>query len=91
MMGILKDQSRIRKVTLCKVHHSDASFESVIDFIDRASYLKEIDVSWSGVRPPLMLKLMEQLRYNSTLSHICIAYNQLLVEQPESLTEEEIA
>ena len=55
---------RVKKLTLSKVQHTDSSFESVINFIDASSYIKDVDLSWSSVRPQLMLKLLKLIETN---------------------------
>ena len=52
--------------------------------------LKELDLSWSGVRPPLMLKLLQVIQHNRFLTHLSLANNILLEEQKTELTAQQI-
>lgn len=57
--ALIESKSEIKKFTLVDVHHSDRSFEKVTLFVQEALLLKELDLSWSSVRPQSMLKLLK--------------------------------
>jgi len=84
-------RSRVRKLSLVKLQHTDRSFDSVVSYMQRNPHLKEIDLSWSSVRPALMLRLLKEISQNSTLVSLSLAYNRLLEEQATTLTEEQEA
>ena len=81
-------KSRVKKLALVNLQHSERSFDSVIEFVNRSSYLKELDLSWSNVRPVIMLRLLKEISENSSLVSLNLAFNKLLEEQPEKLTAE---
>ena len=81
--------SRVKKLALVNLQHSEKSFEKLAIVVKQSIYLRELDISWSNVRPPLMLKLLKELSENSTLESLSLAYNQLLEEQPINLLLEQ--
>ena len=87
-MGLMLGKSRVKKLALVNLQHSERSFDSVIEFVHRSSYLKELDLSWSNVRPVIMLRLLKEISENSSLVSLNLAFNKLLEEQPEKLTAE---
>lgn len=86
MDGLIDNHARLKKLTLVNAHHTERSFEKIIQFINDTALLKELDLSWSGVRPPLMLKLLQVIQHNRFLTHLSIANNVLLEEQKTELT-----
>ena len=86
MDGLIDNHARLKKLTLVNAHHTERSFEKIIQFINDTALLKELDLSWSGVRPPLMLKLLQVIQHNRFLTHLSLANNVLLEEQKTELT-----
>lgn len=80
MTALMHNNSKIKKFALVNVLHSDRSFENLVAFIEYSTYLKELDVSWQGVRPQSMLKLLKAIEQNRLLSNLNLSYNQLLEE-----------
>lgn len=58
LMGLLLQKSRIRKLALVNLHHTERSFDSVVRFLQLSCYLKDLDLSWSNVRPAIMVRLL---------------------------------
>ena len=59
MEALVTHNNKLKKFTLVNVHHSDRSFDKLVEFVEDSCYLKELDLSWSGVRPHTMLKLLK--------------------------------
>ena len=64
MDTLIENNSKLKKFALVGVHHSDYSFERVINYLDGApkfgtASLKELDLSWSSVVPRVMLRLLK--------------------------------
>ena len=81
LMRLLLEESRVKKLSLVNLQHSDKSFESVIEFVHYSCFLKELDLSWSNVRPAMMLRLLKEVSVNDSLVSLSLAYNELLEEQ----------
>ena len=43
-----------------------------------SEYLKELDLSWSMLRPSSFRRFMESLRHNRQLTHLTLSYNILM-------------
>ena len=84
-MGLLLEKSRIKKLALVNLQHNERSFDAVVEFVKMSSYLKELDLSWSNVRPAIMLRLLKEISQNDSLVSLSLAYNELLEDQPASL------
>ena len=63
MDALIESNSKLKKFALVGCHHSDYSFERVINYLDggadHGGYLKELDLSWSSVVPRVMLGLLK--------------------------------
>ena len=90
MDGLIDNHARLKKLTLVNAHHTERSFEKIVEFISGSPLLKELDLSWSGVRPSLMLKLLQAISVNRFLTQLSLSNNVLLEEQPTSLTAQQI-
>ena len=86
MDGLIDNNARLKKLTLTNANHSDRSFEKVILFLQESVLLENLDLSWSGVRPSLMLKLLQVVFNNRSLVSLSLANNTLLEEQKTELT-----
>lgn len=75
---LLQNQNRLKKFTLVNVHHSDRSFESLVEFVEESGHLKELDLGWQSVKPRMMLKLLKVIEQNRRLSSLSLSYNWLL-------------
>ena len=51
----LENKSRVKKLALVNMSHSEHSFLMLKDFFKTNQNLKEVDISWSNVTPQLML------------------------------------
>ncbi len=60
------------------VNHTDYSFDRVIAFVQESESLKDLDLSWSSVRPVQMLKLLKVIEQNRTLANLSLSHNLLL-------------
>ena len=80
LMDALLTKSHLRKVALVKIMHSERSFDKVIEFVKNSGHLKELDLSWSSVRPSIIIKLLEVLREDRNLQCLSLGYNRLLQE-----------
>ena len=90
MDGLIENHARLKKLTLVNAHHSERSFEKVVEFLSGSVLLKELDLSWSGVRPSLMHKLLQSISNNRFLTHLSLSNNILLEEQSSTLTAQQI-
>ena len=88
LMEQLKSKSRIKKIALVNMSHSERSFAMLTDFLRTNTHLKDMDVSWSNVTPVLMLKFLQEVGQNSSLVSLSLGYNEILEDQPTQLTEE---
>jgi len=86
MDGLIDNNARLKKLTLTNANHSDRSFEKVILYLQESVLLENLDLSWSGVRPSLMLKLLQVVFNNRSLVSLSLANNTLLEEQKTELT-----
>ena len=86
MDSLIENRARLRKLTLVNAHHSDHSFEKVIDYVKESVLLKDLDLSWSGVRPAQMLKLLKVIQHDRFLVNLSLANNELLEDQKTELT-----
>lgn len=75
MDHLMMPQTRLKKLTLSNVQHSDKSFEKVVDYVTQSGQLKDLDLSWSSIRPQLMIKLLREIRENSSLESLSLGYN----------------
>ena len=81
LMGLLLQKSRVRKLSLVNLQHTERSFDSVANYVDQSQYLKDLDLSWSNVRPVIMLRLLKKISQNTSLVSLSLAYNELLEDQ----------
>ena len=51
LLSVLVKKSHLRKLALVKIMHSEKSFDSLIELVQSNMHLKELDLSWSSVRP----------------------------------------
>ena len=58
-----------------------------MEFVEDSTFLKELDLSWSGVRPQNMLKLLQVIEQNRMLPSLSLSYNYLLEDQTITLTD----
>ena len=59
MDTLIENNSKLKKFALVNCHHSDYSFERVIQYLADDGHLKELDLSWSSVVPRVMFKLLK--------------------------------
>ena len=78
--SIYYNNAKLKKFTLVKANHSDRSFEKLVEYVETSSMLEYLDVSWSGVRPQMMIKLLKVIHENRNLKNLSLAYNILLEE-----------
>ena len=87
-MDYMIEKSKIRKFALVNVHHTEKSFDKLCFFLQTSARLENLDISWSSVRPPLMLKLLKIVQTNRSLVSLSLSYNALLEDQKTELTVE---
>ena len=58
LVVMLENKSRVKKLALVNMSHSEHSFLMLTDFFKTNQNLKEVDISWSNVTPQLMLKFL---------------------------------
>ena len=75
LMKTLLENSQLRALSLVNIHHSPESFELVIRFINDNEFIKELDVSWSIVKPSLWLNFIEAVGQNRRLTDLNLAFN----------------
>ena len=51
LMDSLMATSFLKKFALVNSNHSERSFDKVIQFVRKSPYLRDLDLSWSSVRP----------------------------------------
>ena len=51
MDSLIENRSRLKKLVLVNASHTERSIDKIKDFIEDSPMLKELDLSWSGVRP----------------------------------------
>ena len=51
LLSMLLKKSHLRKLALVKIKHNERSFESLMEFVRSNAHLKDLDLSWSSVRP----------------------------------------
>ena len=74
-MDVLIERNRIKKFALVNVQHTESSFDKVIEFVDEGFYLKDLDLSWSSVKPSQTIKLLKLFKDNCTLANVNLSYN----------------
>lgn len=77
-------ESKLKKFALVNVHHSDSSFDKVVEYVHESLYLRDLNLTWSNVRPALMLRLLKEIQTNASLHNLSLGFNQLLEEEIES-------
>ena len=60
------------------MHHSPESFELVIQYVRESEFLKELDLSWTIVKPIYWESFMEVIYHNRTLTNLTLAFNHLM-------------
>ena len=78
LMDQLLRSSRLKKLNLVKLQHSERSFEKLGEYVTISPWLRELDVSWSGVRPIIMLRFLQVLKVNTSLQNINLSFNKLV-------------
>ena len=79
-MDQLIRSSRLRKLNLVKLQHSERSLEKLGEYVTDSPWLRELDISWSGVRPIIMIRFLQVLKVNTSLQNINLSFNQLVEE-----------
>lgn len=87
-MTLLLERSQLRALSLVNVYHSPESFELVVQYLRESESLKELDLSWSIVKPSFWMSLLEVVQTNRQLSSLTLSFNQLLEDQNLHLTAE---
>ena len=77
-MNLLLEQSQLQAFSLVNVHHTPESFELVCQYLRESPTLKELDLSWSIIKPCTWMPLMEAVSENRQLSSLSLGFNQLL-------------
>ena len=80
MVKLIRGRNWLSKFTLVNVHHTEKSFDSLVEYVHRSRHLRELDLSWQSVKPSLMLKLLKVIRGNRRLQSLSLSYNCLLEE-----------
>lgn len=80
-------RSSLRKLSLVNANLLEDSFEDLCLFVDDASYLQEIDVSWNKLRPNSFFRLLDIIANNNQLMYLNLSYNQLF-DNTQDLEEE---
>ena len=88
MDSLIENRAHLRKFALVRSNHSERSFEKIVQFMDDNSLMEELDLSWSGVRPHQMLKLLKVVEQNRYLKNLDLSHNALLEDQKTELTSD---
>lgn len=75
LLDEILNKSRVKKFALVNVQHSDRSFERLVELVKESLHVRDLDISWSNVRPQLMLRLLTELPENTTLESLNLSYN----------------
>lgn len=51
LLDALLKKSQIKKFALVNAMHSELTFDKLVAYVGQSEYLRELDVSWSTVRP----------------------------------------
>ena len=83
LLDALNKGSKIKRFSLTQVHHSDNSFDKLIEYVETSTTLQELDISWSMVRPQIMMKLLRVIRQNRDLTCLSLGWNELIDEKEQ--------
>lgn len=75
-------ESRIRKLSLVDVNMTEKCFDLLVQFLKSNLEIRELDVSWSAVRPVCYNRLLTSLVDNKRLQHLSLRWNTI-VERKE--------
>lgn len=75
LINCLLSRSQLRALSLVNVHHSPESFELVTRFMTENEFIKEIDLSWSIVKPSLWSDFIDAVGKNRRLTTLNLAFN----------------
>ena len=82
------EKCEIRKFALVNVHHSEASFDKLCEYVQTSWRLRDLNVSWQSLRPTVFAKLLNVIQENRFLQNLNISHNKILEDQPTILTED---
>lgn len=71
----------MRKLAIVRCSHSERSFDKLISYVANSVLLEELDLSWSGVRPQLMIKLLRVIEHNRYIKNLDLSYNELILHE----------
>ena len=87
MLDLMASECQINHFALVNVHHSDASFSKLCEYVTESHRLRELNVSWQCLRPSAFAQFLRVIRDNRFLVNLTIAWNKLIEDQPTALTE----
>ena len=71
------------------MHHSDASFNKLCEYVHKSYRLRELNVSWQCRRPPAFHDLLKVIKDDRQLVSLTLSWNIFLEEQPIRPTEKQ--
>ena len=88
---MIATRCQVRIFSLVNVHHSEASFARLCDYVKRSSMLQELNLSWQCLRPATFHQLLSIVKLNRTLVSLTLSHNKFIEDQPLLLTPSELA
>ena len=77
----INEQSQLKTLALVNVPHNELTFDKLIEYVQNSEFLEDLDVSWSAVRPQVMLRLMRVIRENRDLKSLSLSHNSIVERQ----------
>ena len=81
MDSMVENRAHLRKLAIVRCSHSERSFDKLVQFTMDNCLLEELDLSWSGVRPTQMIKLLRVIEQNRYIKNLDLSYNELLLHE----------
>ena len=58
MLVALQERSQLKTLAIVNAHQSEKSFAQLVSFVEESDYLEDLDISWSMLRPQIILTLL---------------------------------
>ena len=86
---LISSESHLRTLALVNAPQTEKSFAKTVKYLEESGYVRDLDLSWSSIRPALWPKLLEAISDHVSLQFINLSHNRLM-EEPK-LTPKDVA
>lgn len=78
LLDLMIEDCSIRQFTLVNVHHNEASFNKLCEYVTTSPRLRELNVSRQSLRPSAFAQLLRVVRENRSLVSLILSWNKLI-------------